>query len=121
MARKRSKQQTEKQLQRLRKDYETLKQEIAALGYVVPGSIQKRQYSCGKPNCRCMIEGILHGPYHQWTRKVGGKTVNINLQEEAAMMVKQWIQNNRRLRKLCNRLEKHSIAVLRIMANLENI
>ena len=42
MAKKRT-QQTEKQLQRLRKDYETLKQEIRDLGYVLPGTIQKRQ------------------------------------------------------------------------------
>jgi hypothetical protein len=25
-----------------------------------------------------MTKGILHGPYDQWTRKIGGKTVNLN-------------------------------------------
>ncbi len=121
MARKKSKPQIEKQLERLRKDYETLKQEIRALGHVVPGTIQKRQYSCGKSNCRCMTEGLLHGPYYQWTRKVRGKTVNINLEQETAMMVKEWIQNNRKLRKLCSRLERNSLAVLQIIANLDKI
>jgi hypothetical protein len=68
-----------------------------------------------------MTEGILHGPYYQWTRKIGGKTVNINLEKEIAMTVKEWIRNNRRLRKLCSRLEKNSLAKLQIIANLERI
>ncbi len=121
MARKKGTLQTEKQLQRLRKDYETLKEEIKDLGHVLPGTMQKRQYRCGKPNCRCVTEGILHGPYYQWTRKISGKTVNINLEKEVAMTVKKWIQHNRRLRKLCSRLEKNSLATLRVIADLEHI
>lgn len=115
------KQPTAKQLQRLRRDYDALKRDIAALGHVIPGSIQKREYRCGKANCRCVTEGILHGPYYQWTRKIEGKTVNINLEKEAAMTVKEWIRNNRELRKLCSRLEKNSLAVLKIIANLRTI
>jgi hypothetical protein len=52
-----------------------------------------------------VTQGILHGPYYQWTRKVGGKTVNINLDVESAKKLKEWIQNDRNLRKLCRRLE----------------
>ena len=100
-------------LAKLRRDYEATKAQIQALGYVIPGTVQRRQYPCGKPNCRCVTEGILHGPYYQWTRKVSGKTVNINLDTEAAKKVKDWIQNDRNLRKLCRRLEKTSLAVLR--------
>jgi hypothetical protein len=121
VARTKSQEQIERRLQGLRKDYETLKTKITALGYVVTGSIQKRQYSCGKPNCRCVTEGILHGPYYQWTRKIGGKTVNVNLERDAAMTVKEWIKNNRKLRKLCTSLEKKSLAVLKLVANLEDI
>ena len=75
--------------------------------------MQRRQYQCGKPNCRCVTEGILHGPYYQWTRKVNGKAVNINLDTASAQQVKEWIQNNRKLSKLCRRLEKTSLAVLK--------
>jgi hypothetical protein len=103
---------SETRLAKLRRDYEAAKAQIQALGYVIPGSVQKRQYRCGKPNCRCMTKGILHGPYYQWTRKISGKTVNINLDIESAKKVKEWIQNNRTLRKLCRRLEKTSLAVL---------
>jgi hypothetical protein len=60
-----------------------------------------------------VTEGILHGPYYQWTRKVNGKAVNINLDTASAQQVKEWIQNNRKLSKLCRRLEKTSLAVLK--------
>ena len=103
---------SETKLAKLRRDYEAAKAQIQALGYVIPGTMQKRQYSCGKANCRCMTEGNLHGPYYQWTRKISGKTININLDIESAKKVKEWIQNNRSLRKLCRRLEKTSLAVL---------
>ena len=103
---------SEKKLAKLRRDYEAAKAQIQALGYVIPGTVQRRQYRCGKPNCRCVTEGILHGPYYQWTRKVSGKTVNINLDTDTATKVKDWIRNDRNLRKLCRRLEKTSLAVL---------
>jgi hypothetical protein len=105
-------------LAKLRRDYEAAKAQIQALGYVIPGTVQRRQYSCGKPNCRCVTEGTLHGPYYQWTRKVNGKTVNINLDIASSKKVKEWIQNNRNLRKLCRRLEKTSLAVLQISTNM---
>jgi hypothetical protein len=103
---------SETKLAKLRRAYEAAKAQIQALGYVIPGTVQRRQYRCGKPNCRCVTEGILHGPYYQWTRKVSGKTVNVNLDTETAKKVKDWIQNDRNLRKLCRRLEKTSLAVL---------
>jgi hypothetical protein len=121
MTTKNGKQQRARQLQRLQQDYDQLKQEIVALGHVVPGSVQKREYRCGKPNCRCMTEGILHGPYYQWTRKIRGTTVNINLEKQAAITVQEWIRNNRKLRKLCSNLEKKSLAMLKIIANLRKI
>ena len=105
-------------LAQFRQQYEGAKVQLQALGYVVPGTVQKRQYSCGKATCRCVTEGILHGPYYQWTRKISGKTVNINLDDEAAKMVQEWIHNNRKLRKLCRRLEKTSLAVLQLSTSM---
>jgi len=109
---------TEAKLAQFRQQYEGTQAQLQTLGYVVPGTVQKRQYSCGKPTCRCVTEGLLHGPYYQWTRKLSGKTVNTNLDEEAAKMVQEWIQNNRKLRKLCRRLEKTSLAVLQISTRM---
>ena len=106
-------------LAKLRRDYEAAKAQIQALGYVSPGTLQKRQYRCGKPNGRCATQNILHGPYYQWTRKVSGKTVNLNLNEQSAPKVKEWIKNRQRLRKLCRRLEYTSLALLQIVTRME--
>jgi hypothetical protein len=110
----------ETRLAKLRRDYEAAKAQIHALGYVIPGTLQKRQYRCGKPNCRCATQNILHGPYYQWTRKVSGKTVNINLDEESVPKVKEWIKNHRRLRQLCRRLEKTSLALLQTSSHMND-
>jgi hypothetical protein len=122
MAEKREKKtpsDSEEKLARLRQDYQAAKAQIQALGYVIAGTVQRRQYRCGKPNCRCVTEGILHGPYYQWTRKIGGKTVNLNLDHPSAREVQEWIQNNRKLRKLCHRLEKISWAVLQTTKTMD--
>jgi len=108
-------------LAKLRQEYEALKAQIQGLGYILSGTVQNRLYRCGKPNCRCVTEGRLHGPYDQWTRKLSGKTVNLNLDPESAKLVKEWIQNNRKLRKLCHRLEKTSLAVLQTTTNMSKI
>ena len=112
---------SETKLAKLGQDYQAAKAQIQALGYVISGTVQKRHYSCGKPNCRCVTEGVLHGPYYQWTRKISGKTVNINLDQQSAKTVKEWIQNNRNLRKLCHRLEKTSLAVLQTSTGMGKI
>ena len=109
------------QLALLRQEYEALKAQLPELGYILSGTLQNRVYRCGKPNCRCVTEGRLHGPYAQWTRKLSGKTVNLNLDPESARLVKEWIQNNRKLRKLCHRLEKTSLAVLQATTNMGKI
>lgn len=108
-------------LAKLRQEYEALKAQIQELGYVVSGTVQTRLYRCGKPNCRCVTEGRLHGPYDQWTRKLSGKTVNLNLDPESAKLVKAWIHNNRKLRKLCHRMEQTSLAVLQATTTMSKI
>jgi len=110
---------SENKLARLSQEYEAIKAQFQALGYVLPGSVQKRLYRCGKPNCRCATEGILHGPYYQWTRKIGGKTVNLNLDLESVERVQEWIKNNRNLRTLCHRLQKTSLDMLRASKTLD--
>lgn len=106
-------------LARLRQDYEAAKAQIQALGYVIPGTFQKRQYRCGKLTCRCVTQGLLHGPYYQWSRKINGKTVNLNLDSESAKKVQEWIQNNRKLRQLCRQMEEASLAVLQTTISMK--
>ena len=118
---KRAGQSPETKLKRLGEDYDRIKRQIAQLGHIVPGTLRKRSYACGSPDCHCKKDGILHGPYYHWTRKVEGKTVSINLDEETAPIVQEWIENKRQLRTLCTRLEKTSLEMLRILSNLKKI
>ena len=54
--------------------------ELARAGFALPGTLTVRSYACGKPNCRCHADPPrLHGPYAEWTRKIGGKTVTRRL------------------------------------------
>src|SRR5262249_59243882 len=47
----------------------------AAAGPALPGTLVVRAYECGKPRCRCHTSpAARHGPYAEWTRKIGGKT-----------------------------------------------
>jgi hypothetical protein len=102
------------QLAKLRETFEAARAQIQTLDYMIPGTLQKRLYRCGKANCRCKSQGPLHGPYYQWTRKIDGKTVNISLDPKSATRVKECIQNNRKLRQLCRQMEKASLAALQI-------
>ncbi len=50
--------------------------ETAQVGFILPGTLTERMTRCGYPRCRCHADPpLLHGPYHQWTRKINGKTV----------------------------------------------
>jgi len=54
--------------------------ELAAAGFALPGTLTVRSYACGKPGCRCHADPPrLHGPYAEWTRKIGGKTITRRL------------------------------------------
>lgn len=84
--------------------------EIASLGYCLPGSVVDRTSRCGNPNCRCHKDlAHRHGPYRSWTRKVAGKTVTRNLNDDQLQRYQDWFDNDRRLKALVSELEEISI------------
>jgi hypothetical protein len=90
--------------------FEALKREVLKLGFVRPGSLVRRFMPCGNPSCRCMADPPqLHGPYYQWSQKVGGKTHSIRLSEQQARLCADWIKNHKRLRKLVRQMERLSL------------
>lgn len=85
-------------------------QGLAELGFALPGTLIERRMSCGKPSCRCQADPPqLHGPYHQWTRTVDGKTVTRNLTEDQVALYGPWFDNAKRLRSLVNELRELSL------------
>ncbi len=89
--------------------YRELLGEIGEIGFVRSGSVAKRFNYCGTPSCRCHADPPQpHGPYWQWTAKVGGKTVNRRLSDREAERYLEWIGNDRKLRALIDEL--HEVA-----------
>ena len=102
-------------LQRHEQQYEKVKAEILALGYVLQGSVIERWKACGKTACRCHADvRARHGPYYQWSWKTRGRTSSVYLDKQQAALCKAWIQDNRRLERIIRRLRALSLRVLRL-------
>src|SRR5258708_7790462 len=73
----------------------------AAAGPALPGTLTVRSYACGKPNCRCRADPPqLHGPYAEWTRKIGGKTLTRRLTDAELADWQPLFDNARKIRAL---------------------
>ncbi|MGH3755939.1 MAG: DUF6788 family protein [Pseudonocardiaceae bacterium] len=81
-------------------------------GFALPGTLIERTMACGKANCRCKADPPrLHGPYHQWTRKIDRKTVTVNLTDDQLARYGPWFANARTLRTALNDLEELSLRI----------
>ena len=87
--------------------------QIAALGFMLPGTVASRYTRCGKPGCRCTASPpVLHGPYLTWTRKVAGKTVTRRLTEDQYQAYRPWFEASHTLRALLAELEALSLDII---------
>ncbi|CAN5909347.1 hypothetical protein BH23ACT10_BH23ACT10_20670 [soil metagenome] len=85
---------------------------LAAVGFALPGTLLERSMRCGKPTCRCHTDPTrMHGPYHQWTRKVDGKTRTRNLTDDQLARYGPWFANTQRLRELLTELEQLTLRI----------
>ncbi len=93
-----------------------LKEQIASVGFLLPGSVVRRFMPCGKPGCRCgAAPPRLHGPYWQWSTKVGGKTVTRRLPEHAAAVYAELVDNRRRLEAIVAEMQRVSERAAKIL------
>ena len=98
---------------RTRQAQQRLARQLSELGFALPGTLIERHMRCGKPACRCKADPpILHGPYLQWTRKVGNKTVTRLLTPEQRDRYQSWFDNSRKLKELVNALEALSLQAI---------
>ena len=80
---------------------EDLRQQLAAIGDLRPGSLVQTYRKCGKPSCRCASpEHPGHGPYWQLTCAVGGKTRSRSIPASEVEATKGQIAECQRLRRL---------------------
>ena len=87
--------------------YRELAGQLAGIGLIYSGSLTRRYTRCGTPGCKCHAEPPqLHGPYYQWTAKENGKTVTRRLSPAEAALYKEWIDNDRELRRILQQMRQ---------------
>lgn len=95
-----------------RRDQAAIARRLADAGFALPGSLIERTTACGKAQCRCKADPPrLHGPYHQWTRKIDGKTVTKNLTDDQFARYGPWFANAQTLRRALSELEELSLGI----------
>ena len=87
--------------------------ELAAAGFALPGTLTVRAYACGKTGCRCHADPPrLHGPYAEWTRKIGGKTITRRLTDDELAAWQPLFDNAKRLRALLAELQDLTLQLI---------
>ena len=85
----------------------------AAAGPALPGTLTVRAYACGKARCRCHADPPqLHGPYAEWTRKIGGKTVTRRLTPRELAEYQPLFDNAKKLRALLAELQDLTLEII---------
>jgi hypothetical protein len=93
-------------------DYRQLQLALRHIGFFRRGTLLKRMMTCGKPVCACKASPPrLHGPYYQWTRKVDGRTVTVNLSAPQAKLLEGWIAAGKKLDRIVAEMERISLEV----------
>jgi hypothetical protein len=78
-----------------------IKNELAALGPLHPGSISRQYNVCGNPTCRCKADPAQrHGPYYQLSYGHQRKSTSTFVREPELAAVEQQLRNYERLRAL---------------------
>ncbi|MGH8603137.1 MAG: DUF6788 family protein [Egibacteraceae bacterium] len=90
-----------KRLDSLETRIQKIKEEIATLDELRPGSLSRQYNVCGNPDCRCKANPpSKHGPYYQLSFTRQGKSTSQFVRHEDLPAVTRQLQNYRRLRQL---------------------
>ena len=89
----------ERKIQRLR-------EKLAALGPMLPGSISEQWNVCGTPGCKCKDpkRPIRHGPYYQLSFTVGGKSSTMFVRQEDLTEARKRISRHKEFKALTKEL-----------------
>jgi hypothetical protein len=98
---------TETRLAAYERRYRKLAEQVAEIGFISSGTVTRRYTTCSSAGCRCHADRAQrHGPYYQWTTKNNGKTRTRRLTLAEAKLYKEWIANDRRLRKVVQQMRQ---------------
>ena len=104
----------------LEREISKVKQELAGLGALRPGSLSMQYNVCSCPSCKCRADPPQkHGPYYQVssTRKGRGSTKYVK--EEDVPTIREQLQNYKRMKELVDRWVELSVQLsnLRLSRN----
>ena len=86
---------------------------LADVTFALPGTVADRMTRCGYANCRCHADPPrLHGPYAEWTRKIGGKTVTRRLTPAELAEYQPLFDNAKKLRALLTELQDLTLEIV---------
>ena len=72
-----------------------------------------RSYACGKRRCRCHADRpVLHGPYAEWSRKIGGTTVTRRLSHAELAAWQPFFDNAGKIRALVAELHQCTLQAI---------
>jgi hypothetical protein len=94
----------------LQKQYRQLQQEIGQIGFIAVGTITPRRIIKPDPDDRRRKK--IYGPYYQWTYKLGGKTITINLTKDRAVELQKAIDNQRKIESIIKNMQELSRRIL---------
>lgn len=104
---------TKNRVQVAQKNIVGLQREIAIFDVVCSGNLRRRILLCGKKNCHCKGKvPTLHGPYHYWSRRHGGRLVQKVLTSAQATTVGRAIRNYKSIRRLLLRWEQETVKII---------
>jgi hypothetical protein len=94
-----------KTLEDYEREHRQLAQRLARLGFLWPGSINRRLIRCGNPTCACHNNPqARHGPYTYWTTKKEGKTISRKLPAVEAELLTRWVENRREIKNITDQM-----------------
>jgi hypothetical protein len=83
-----------------------LRDKLARLGPMLPGSISEQWNVCGTPGCRCKDPKapVKHGPYYQLSFTVGGRSSTMFIRKEHLPEVRRRLKRYQTFKTLCTDL-----------------
>ena len=90
-----------------------IRRRIGQMDLACSGTLLERLKTCGKSNCRCAKDpDARHGPYHEWSRREGGRLIHSSVSPEQAEQIRQAIGNYREVQELLKRWERETAAII---------
>jgi hypothetical protein len=104
-----------KNINSIKKRIGKIKEELAKIGDMRPGSLSKQFNVCGNPTCRCKDKENpkKHGPYYQLSYTHKGRSKTEFVRKGTEKQIKQELKNHEKFRRLTQEWVDLSLEIAR--------